>query len=335
MFVGHALLAFALAVLFAEHRGWPTRQALLLGAVTGAFAALPDVDVVYAVVAIDGRLLLGQGISPTAFWDAANTVHRSMTHSLLVAVIAGPAFGLWAARGSTDGERADRLRAWAGRGASVGLLVGLVAVALAASGPLGGVVMAAFALGGVALATLARRRTDLSARVLGVAATAGPLTHPWGDLVTGQPPQLLYPFSVGIIESRVVLHPDPTLHLLGAFAIELAAVWLAALAVVRVTDRSVATFYDRSAVFGVAYGALALVLVPPTLEVSYHFVFSILAVGVACSGLSWYRSTPATSFRRRPTVTDARAGFAVGATGLSGTTMALVGYAVVYAALWL
>jgi len=329
VFVGHALLASALAVLFAEWRGWSTRQALLLGAATGAFAALPDVDVVYAVVALDGGQLVGSGVNPTAFWDAANSVHRSMTHSVLVALIAGPAFGLWAVRGTSEGSRK---REW---GARIAGIVLLVAVAIVASGALGAIVMGAFVVAGVAITALSRRETDLSPRMLGLAATAGLLTHPWGDLVTGQPPQFLYPFEIGVIESRVVLHPDPTMHLLGAFAVELAAVWLAALAIVRVTDRSLATFYDRSAILGAGYGALALVLAPPTLAVSYHFVFSILAVGVVCSGLSWYRSTPVASLRRRPTAGDVRAGFAFGATGLSGTTMALIGYVVVYVSLWL
>nr|WP_305148883.1 metal-dependent hydrolase [Halobellus inordinatus] len=335
VFVGHALLAFALAVLFAEWRGWSTRQALLLGAATGAFAALPDVDVVYAVVALDGGQLFGSGVNPTAFWDAANSVHRSMTHSVLVALVAGPAFGLWAVRARTADGATSRRRAWGARVASAVLLVALVAVSIVASGALGAVIMGAFVVAGGAITALSRRKTDLSPQVLGLAATAGLLTHPWGDLVTGQPPQFLYPFGVGVIESRVVLHPDPTMHLLGAFAIELAAVWLAALAIVRVTDRSLGTFYDRSAVLGAGYGALALVLAPPTLAVSYHFVFSILAVGVVCSGLSWYRSTPVAPLRRRPTAGDVRAGFAFGATGLSGTTMALIGYVVVYVSLWL
>ncbi|MGQ4555502.1 metal-dependent hydrolase [Halobellus sp. GM3] len=335
MFVGHALLAFALAVLFAEWRGWSTQRALTLGVATGAFAALPDVDVVYALFALDGgQFLNGGSVDPTAFWAAANSVHRSMTHSVIVALAAGPAFGLLAVRGT----RGRVNRALAGM-----LLAGLVAVAVAVSGPLGGVVMGAFVLAGAAIATLSRRWTDLSPRLVGIAAAAGLLTHPWGDLVTGQPPQLLYPFAAGVFDGRVVLHPDPTIHLLGAFALELATVWLAALAVVRVTDRSPGPLFDRTATLGAAYSVVPLVLVPPTLDVSYHFVFSILAVGAVCGAASWYRSaSPLAAFRTRPAwgaLSTERlrpavgSGFPYVATGLEGITVALIGYALVYVAL--
>ncbi|MFD1686034.1 metal-dependent hydrolase [Halobellus litoreus] len=332
MFIGHAMLAFALAVLFADWRGWPVRRALAFGAVAGAFAALPDIDVVYAVAAVDGGRFLGGGsVNPEAFWEAANAVHRSMTHSLVVAAVAAPAFGLWSSLGGRPTQRSSVAAA----GGLFGL-VGLVAVAIAVSGTLGGVVMGAFVLGGAGLATLAARRTDLAPQTVAAAATVGLFTHPWGDLVTGAPPQLLYPFDLGLFDSRVLLHSDPTIHLLGAFALELAVIWLAALAVVRVTDRSIRLFSDRSAALGAAYGAAAIVLVPPTLDVSYHFVFSILAVGSVCGVLSWYRSvSPVRTVVRRDVAAAERLrpNFGVVAIALAGTTVALVGYAVVYVAL--
>jgi len=245
--------------------------------------------------------------------------------------VAGPAFGLW----SSTVRRASG-RQWLASAGALSGLGGLVAVSIAVSGALGSIVMGAFVLGGVGIATLTARRTDLSPRTVAIAATVGLLTHPWGDLVTGAPPQMLYPFDFGLLNARVVLHSDPTVHLLGAFALELAVVWLAVLAVVRVTDRSIRLFSDRSAALGAAYGAAAIVLVPPTLEVSYHFVFSILAVGSVCGALSWYRSvSPVQSVvwpgvvateRLRPT-------FGAVAIALAGTTVALVGYVVVYVAL--
>ena len=332
MFVGHALFAFALAVLFAERRGWSARQALALGIVTGSFAALPDVDVVYALFALDGgRFVSGGAGDPEAFWAAANSGHRSMTHSLVVAAVAAPAFGLLIALVRRSARRPLLVSAGALSG-----LGGLVAVAIAVSGPLGGIVMGAFVLAGVGLAALTARRTDLSPRTVAAAAAIGLFSHPWGDLVTGSPPQMLYPFEVGLFDARVLLHPDPTIHLLGAFALELAVIWLAALAVVRVTDRSIRLFSDRSAALGAAYGAAAIVLVPPTLDVSYHFVFSILAVGSVCGVLSWYRSvSPVRTVVRRDVAAAERLrpNFGVVAIALAGTTVALVGYAVVYVAL--
>jgi len=331
VFVGHALLAFALATLFAEWRDWPARRALTLGVVAGAFAALPDIDVLYALAALDGGRFLGDGsVDPEVFWAAANAVHRSMTHSLLVAAVAGPAVGLWAVRRASPRDK------WLARSAAVTLLLGLVAVATAVSGPLGTLVMGAFVAGGAALATLAGRWTPLRPRTIALAATAGLATHPWGDLVTGEPPRLLYPLQFTVFDGRVVLHPDPTIHLLGAFALELAVVWLAVLAVVRITDHSIGLFSDRTAALGATYGAAAIVLVPPTLDVSYHFVFSILAVGSVCGILAWYRSIPPVHAVIRTDGVDPRAfrpDLAFVAITLAGTTIALVGYAVVYVAL--
>ena len=322
VFVGHGLLAFALAVFVAEWRGWPSRRALALGVAAGAFATLPDIDVLYALIAIDSGQVVGGGVAPEVFWDAANTVHRSMTHSVVVAAVVGPALGVWSLSGGARTIRALALLA----------LSGLVAVAVVVSGSLGGVVMGAFVGGGVAMATACRRWTDLSPGVVGLAATAGLASHPWGDLLTGQPPQLLYPFETAVLGGRIVLHADPTIHLLGAFAVELGVIWLAAAAVVVVTDRSWWAFYGPSAALGAAYSVAPLVLLPPTLETSYQFVFSIIAVGVVCAAASWYRTAPAAPSNA---TTDGGAdlpgtGFDFAAVGLTGTTIALLGYGLVY-----
>jgi len=324
VFVGHGLLAFALAVFAAEWRGWSSRRALTLGVAAGAFATLPDIDMLYALIAIDGGRFVGDGVTPEVFWDAANAVHRSMTHSLVVAAIAGPALGVWSLRGDARTARA----------AALVTLAGLVAVAVVVSGSLGGIVMGAFVAGGVAIATACRRRTDLSPGVIGAAAVAGLASHPWGDLLTGQPPQLFYPFGAEVLGGRIVLHADPTIHLLGAFAVELGVIWLAAVAVVVVTDRSWRTFYGPSATLGAAYSVAPLLLLPPTLETSYQFVFSIIAVGVVCSAVSWYHTAPASP---STVATDGGAdrrstGFDFGAIGLTGTTIALLGYSLVYLA---
>lgn len=322
MFVGHALLAFALAALVAQRRGWARHRVVALGIVAGAFAAIPDVDVVYAIFAMDpAHLVAGSTVRPGAFWGAVDGVHRSMTHSLAVAAVAGPAFGLWARRQTPDGSRL------VARTLSLGVLGALVAVAAAIEGPAGGAVMATFAAAGLGVATLARRHADLSPPVVGVAATAGLASHPWGDFLTGQPPALLYPLDADLATERIVLAGDPTLHLLATFALELAVVALAVAMAARLAGRSPRGLVDRRAGLGAGYGAIALVLAPPTIHVAYPFVLSILAVGVVC-GLSrppvalreaWHR------LRGDPSRT-----LGTVATGLAGVAVALGSYAAVY-----
>ncbi|QLK26082.1 metal-dependent hydrolase [Natrinema zhouii] len=323
MFIGHALFAFAVAALVADWRGWDRRPALLVGIVAGAFAAIPDIDVAYALVgllewhAADGALG-----APTAFWDASRAVHRSVTHSLVVGAIAAPAFGMLAVRGRTGRAHVVRLGA-------IGILVALVAVALVWDGPLAALVMGLFAASGVLVARWSARASSLSPSTVAFAALWGLWSHPWGDLVTGSPPDWLFPFGSPALESRVVLHSDPTLHLLGAFAIELAAIALALVTICRLTDRSPFSSINRRAGVGAAYGVAALAVTPPTLEVSYHFVFSILGVGLLCGVV---RETPSltlprASYRRLP---SSDAVLERSLTALAAIAVALAAYATVY-----
>lgn len=335
MFVGHALLAFALAVLFAEWRNWPTETALALGVTTAAFAALPDVDVLYAVIAVDpGALLAGTGVNPEEFWGTANEAHRLMTHSLVVAAIAGPAFGLWML-----GSDPDEVVAWpAGdRRRQVGIVTASIALATlvvatwAVSGPIGAFVMTAFSVVGVGIAVVSHSYFGLSPRVIGAAAVAGIASHPWGDMATGSPPALLYPFEVGVLPERIVLHSDPTLHLLGAFALELGVVALAAAVYAKHMRLNPVRLVDRSAALGVAYGAVAVVMVPPTIDTSYHFVFSILGVGLACAGVQRSRGTSISLSDLPQQLFGTRtAGLRTACTMIAGVAVALVSYTVVY-----
>lgn len=303
MFVGHAAFAFALAALTATAVGLRRERALAFGVVAGAFAAVPDVDMVYAVAGL--TVADGGGVFAIAesFWATSTLVHRAITHSLVVAVPAAGAFALAA------GETRERTLA-------VGILAALVAVSYAVSGWLGGFVMLAFALAGVAVGRWSaryglERRTLLGLALLGLAS------HPFGDVFTGEPPRLLYPLNMTVFDGRVALHGDPTLHLLGAFAIELAAIWLAILAYHRVSGVRLRRHVDARAAVGVAYALAVFVIPPPTLSVSYPFVFSVLAVGVV-------GAVPHPLRRRLPD----RATAAI--TGLSAVSLAGLGYAVAY-----
>jgi hypothetical protein len=146
----------------------------------------------------------------------------------------------------------------------------------------------------------------------------GLLSHPFGDLFTGEPPPFLYPLEVLSLDGRLLLHPDPTLHLLAAFAIELAVVWAAFVTSVRLTGGDPWSLIDRKAVLGVGYGAAAVVLPAPTIDAAEPFVFSVLAVGVV--GVA---PSPA---RWRPVLPRAVA------TGLAAVTLAAAACGVVYLA---
>jgi len=313
MMVGHAMLAFALGAAVAA-RWWPCERALAFGVVAGAFATVPDVDMLYAAFGLAQAGLgglMGVWEMSAAFWGSSRLVHRAVTHSLVVGTIAAAAF----AGSATD---RDRFRA-----VSTLLLAGLLVVAFAESGLLGGAIMLAFLIGGVVIATVAARKTDLGPRGLLAAALLGLLSHPFGDVFTGGPPRFFYPFDVVVLTRRVTVLADPTLNLLAIFAIELATLWLAGYVYLHVTGRDLLKHVDARAAVGVAY-ALAVVAMPaPTLQVSYHFVFTILALAIVGVAPHFLPGRPLLSAEWHETITW-------GMTGLAAVTVAALAYTLTY-----
>lgn len=314
MFVGHGLLALAVVSAVAVHRGWAPRRALTLGLVAAGFATLPDVDVVYPLVAT----LAGAGSTGALtqdFWRLSTTIHRGVTHSLVVGVWTAGAVGLWAMRwtgraepGADHRESEPSRRAsladpsrwailsepsrWAiladpraTRGLAVVVLAALVGTVAAVAGLLAAATMAIMAVGAVAIAVVGTR-AGVGARALGVAALVGLCTHPFGDLFTGQPPPLLFPLGAlvpgdaAVFGSRVALHGDPTLHLVGAFLAELATVWLAVGVVALLVGRRPWQHVRPQALAGVGFAAAVLAIPAPSLSAATGFVAGALAVGV-------------------------------------------------------
>jgi len=304
MFVGHGLVAFALAALAARRFGADSELALRIGVVAGLFAWVPDVDIAYAPAGLALRSV--ETVGPDVFWTTANVVHRGPTHSLVYGAALAIAAALWATR------RRD------GMGAAVLAGVALVAVAWFASGPLPGAVTAIFVVAGLAVATAAARLGFGPGTVL-AAAAVGLLTHPFGDLFTGSPPPLLYPFDVTLVAERLVFHPDPTGHLLVAFVVELATVWLAAWTAARLRGVSLSDLIAPRAAVGAGYAVAVVFLPAPTLSQSSQFVFSVLAMATV--------GAPMRPFSR---------GFdpaGTAATGLAAVTAAVVAYALAYGVL--
>jgi membrane-bound metal-dependent hydrolase YbcI (DUF457 family) len=331
--LGHGLLAFAAVAVVALARGWGDRRALGIAVVAGLFGALPDVDMLYAVWGVFGADLTNALAANEAFWDASDAAHRSATHSLVVAVPTAGAVALLVRRRS--GALATVLAA--------GLLSAVVAAGYLASGPLDAAMLFAFGGGAVLLAFSVRRYTDLGWRPVAGAALIGLLAHPFGDLFTGGPPRLLYPLGAQVVETKVLVSADPTVHLLFTFALEVVAVWLAALVFLQLTDRPVRRYVDPLAGIGVAYGAFALFIPAPTLAVPSAFVFSILGVGVLFSASTLFvpggsRQLVADGgFGRpigrrlpKPSFPDAEAVIEALLTGTAAVTVAWVAYLVSY-----
>mgnify|MGYP000692925112 CR=1 FL=1 len=293
MFVGHAVLAFALAVLLAQ-RWLPRRETLAVGVVAGLFATVPDVDMAYALAGLAGALGDGGALAVAdGFWSASTATHRGATHSLLVALPAAAAFALGGKWG-------------------LALSGGLVAVGAAVGGPLTALVVGLFALAGLVVGALGRGA--LSRQWVAGAAVLGLVSHPFGDLLTGEPPALLWPLDVTVFAARLAPFGDPTLNLLLAFFVEVAVLWAGALTYAAFSDTDLRASLRPKAALGAAYAGAVVLVPPPTMAASYQFVFSVLAVG-------FVGAVPAP---RRPRLDEALV------TGLAAVTLAGGAYAVAY-----
>ncbi len=299
MFVGHGLLAFAVVAGLAARR-LSHERALLAGALAGAFATAPDVDMLFAVLkAADAAT---PGGAAESFWAATDTLHRSVTHSLVVGAVLAAVLGAWRARSHST--------AFAGALAAAGGLVGGVWLT---GGALTAAMVGVFLAAGLGIA-LAAERLGFGPRAVTGLAAVGFLSHPFGDLLAGSPPDLLYPLGWQVLTERLALSPDPTVHLLAAFFLELGVIWLALVVVLRLRGREVRSVVRPRAALGVGYAAVVLVVPAPTVDVASPFVFSVLAVGLV--------GVPLT---RRPRPAPAVA------TGLAAVTLAGLAYASVYA----
>lgn len=337
MFVGHGLLAFALLVGVGHSAGWTRERTLQLAVLAGVFATLPDVDIVYALVGLlEGHS--GALAAASAFWQTGNVVHRVVTHSLVVAPVVALSVALWSFRGSPDARLRQRL----GQAAAVGILGVLVLVTTTLSGGLAGGIMAIFAVGALAIAQVASRH-GVGPAAMGSVALVALVSHPFGDVFTGEPPAMGYPLDVTLVAERVTLHPDPTLHLLAAFFLELAAIWLAVAAYHHLQGRRLRDSIAKRATVGFGYAAAAVAVPAPTLDSSYQFVFTALAVGIVGPVRLRFRrgsrsrsasgdgtGTPSRSVPARLGLSDATTAIV---TGLTAITLAGVAYTLVYLAL--
>lgn len=318
MFVGHGLLAFAIVAGLAHERGVGRDRALAVGLLAAAFATVPDVDVLHPLFAL-AVAPVPIGDAPAAFWALSTAVHRTVTHSLVVGTVAALGVTAWAARRDARPSRWHDLAGPALAAGGLAALVGLVALVWILDGTAAAAVMAAMALAGLVLARVALRH-GLGVGQVGAAALVGLLSHPFGDLLTGQPPPLFYPLGVELELSRVSLHPDATLHLLGAFLVELATVWLALAVLARLSDVHLAPHVGRRSFAGFGYAGAVLVLPAPSLDAATAFVFSLVAVGLV--GVPVRRAGTGTHGAWRAITT-----------ALAAVTLAALAYGLAYVAL--
>ncbi len=281
MFIGHGALAFAIAVGICRIRGFSPDRALKIAIVAGAFATIPDVDMVYALTGLGGHLD-GLVSASNGFWAAAELSHRTVTHSLPVGLTASLAVGLFVAGSKHHWDGTRHLC----RGAGGAVCLGLIGMATVVSGPLSAMITTLFAAM-VLLVAVVAQRAELGLWEIVGAAVLGLLSHPFGDVFTGAPPAFFYPTDFTLLGDRLVLVHDPTLSLLVPFFLEIGVLWLAVIALGSLRDWNPPSVRPVAGL-GAGYAGAILLFPAPSLEQPTVFVLTVLLLAVG-TGLVAFR----------------------------------------------
>jgi len=258
MFAGHFFIAFLIVSLFAYWKGIDKEQCLVLGVFAGGFAVLPDLDIVYALKGLSSIFLPVSVLD--SFWSASKVIHRGISHSLVTGFIAASLFALGYEKNSYIGN--------------IFSIIFLGVFAFFLDGWIGaGVLVLYGAVGGV-LSTYAENY--LSRKRLFAVALTGLMSHPFGDLFTGTPPDFLYPLNIEIISSRLVLFSDPVINIVSLLIFEVALILSGITFIAYLKDFDVTKFFNLAPLVGVLYGSVFWLIPLPSLSEAYKFVFSIL-----------------------------------------------------------
>jgi hypothetical protein len=270
MIAGHFFLAFSVVALFAYLSRCDPDRALKLGLLAGAFAVLPDIDMIYAFKEL-AQITSGFHSFSDSFWGASSETHRGATHSLVALALTAAGLVEYYRSGSK-------------------LFAGLfVAVCFSAvfilDGFYMGVLMSLFALSALLLTYFSRENLDL--REFASVMSFGLLSHPFGDIFTGKPPGFLYPLPFEVMQDRAVIFQDPSLNFLAVFGLEILLIWTGIAVYIYLAERSLMEEFSLLSFTGVLYGALSFFISDPSLSEPYVFVFSILAFSVFMTTVIW------------------------------------------------
>jgi membrane-bound metal-dependent hydrolase YbcI (DUF457 family) len=242
----------------------------MLGLAAGLFALIPDIDVLYAFTEI-AEVTSGFYGFTDSFWDASQQTHRGFTHSLVTSLIAVSMF-------SINYLTEKKYLA----GVFIFLMTGL---SYFLEGTINASIVFVFILTGFIITE--RIKQDISFRDFAAVSAFGLLAHPFGDVITGIPPDFLYPLPLELINERIIIFWDPSLNFLAVFRLELFLIWSGILRYVLIKEKNLREELSIVSATGFIYGTSSFFLTSPSLSNSYRFVFSIVFFSGLFTGLFW------------------------------------------------
>jgi membrane-bound metal-dependent hydrolase YbcI (DUF457 family) len=271
MIAGHFFLAFSAVALFAYLRNYEPDKALKIGLMAGAFAVLPDVDMIYAFKELS-QLTSGFHSFSDSFWSASTETHRGATHSLVTLFLTAAAM---------IGYYRYDSKLFAGL-----IVAGSFSAVFFLEGIYMSFLISLFTASALLLTHFSREKFEMKEFV--GAMFFGLLSHPFGDVFTGTPPDFLYPLPIEVLQGKVVLLQDPSLNFLAVFGLELFLIWTGIAVYIYLAERSLMEEFSFLSVTGVLYGALSFFISDPSLSRPYTFVFSILVFSALVTAVIWF-----------------------------------------------
>ena len=216
MFIGHFAMPFLLLyLLLHNYTELSQSQIATFSIISGIYGLVADLDIMFTFVETIIIIVNTGNISIDKFWDISRTFHRQSTHSLFVGFLSI----IWIAIQSTyisnttkpyDNIPFDYIIS-IGCGLVMGFMIDDFARGILVSG------LFVFCI--LSITRLVRFRIPSNKRVVFVSAVIGILSHPFGDIFTGTPPEFFYPiYQIGL--ERIVLFANETLNLSVLFLFE-------------------------------------------------------------------------------------------------------------------
>lgn len=285
MIIGHGPLAFALVALaLLVTTSFSKRKILYLAAIAGIASILPDIDVLFPLISLVTVDTLSITALTEQFWTVSGERHRLATHSLIV-------FGTATLIAYAQMYLNPTHQKYS-------IAISLILIFLA---PLTLPVQLLFGTTLITVHTLTKYKpTTTKIHETALAFAFGAFIHPFGDMFTGTPPTILYPFT-GVLELSRWTIADPTLHFALIFTLEIGSLIAALFLIAHLTEIDLLTYTDvrpKPHHTLVSTVALAIVLfaigtnTTPTVDSATTFVLPLV-------GATTLAATPTLVYKRR------------------------------------
>lgn len=285
MFIGHFALSFLLIYfLLNVYTDVETKQVIRLSLISGIYGLVADLDIIFAFV--ETLLFVSEtgNITIEAFWNISRNFHRKSTHSLVVGVLS--IIGIVIQFIYIDDVAKPYENSTFDYGISI-LFGGLIGM-LTGNFARGVLVSGLFVFCILSVTRVILYKTSFNKNIVLVSAFVGILSHPFGDVFTGTPPNFFYPLYDINLE-RIVLFTNETLNISALFLIEslLFVLFMLIYADSKDINNNITyiTFFAAIA----SGGVLSYFITSPSIDEPYTFVSGILLLTIGYIIITSYK----------------------------------------------